>query len=194
MPHRRGNLHELSRLWRADVYRHTSRTDTPTLVKTWFAVPCFRYSAVMRACAALTAGRGRVAHVVGLLVLRRFQRRWGISIPSETSIGAGFYIGHSGGIVVNPRARIGRNCNIHQGVTIAQANRGPREGAPVIGDGVWIGPGATLVGAITIGDNVVIGPNSVVIDDVPADAVVASPRALIVSETHGAERYIEFTI
>src|SRR4051812_2714402 len=102
----------------------------------------------MRACRALATSRGRWAHVTALLVLRRFERRWGISIPYETEIGEGFYIGHFGGIVVNHRARIGRNCNIQQGVTIGQANRGSRKGAPVIGDRVWIGPGAKVVGSI----------------------------------------------
>lgn len=75
--------------------------------------------------------------------------------------------------MVNHRVRIGRNCNISHGVTLGQANRGRRTGVPVIGDGVYIGPGAKVVGAVTVGDNVAIGANCVVVDDVPDNAVVA---------------------
>jgi serine O-acetyltransferase len=183
---------ELNRLWRADLYRYEGHTGTRALIKAWLTIPGLQYTVVMRGCRALTDGRGRLAHVVALLILRRYQRRWGISIPSQTEIGEGFYIGHFGGIVVNPRARIGRNCNIAQGVTVGQSNRGRRQGTPIIGDGVWIGPGAKVIGAITIGDNVVIGANCVVWEDVPANAVVAATSGVIVSESGGASGYVNF--
>src|SRR3712207_7191864 len=57
-----------------------------------------------------------------------------------------FRSGHCGDIHVNPRARIGKNCNLSQGVTLGQANRGKNAGYPVIGDGVYIGPGAKIDG------------------------------------------------
>lgn len=50
------------------------------------------------------------------------------------------------------------NCNIHKGVTIGQENRGKRKGTPVIGDEVWIGINATIVGKISIGSDVLIAP------------------------------------
>jgi len=48
----------------------------------------------------------------------------GISIPFSTEIGSGFYIGHFGAIVVNGKSVIGKNCNISQGVSLGQVNRG----------------------------------------------------------------------
>jgi serine O-acetyltransferase len=98
---------------------------------------------------------------------------WGIELPREARIGPGLYIGHFGGIAVSPRAVIGRDCNLSQDVTIGMEGRGERAGAPVIGDEVYIGPGARIFGRIRIGDNVKIGANAVVRRDVPSNAVVA---------------------
>jgi Serine acetyltransferase len=61
-----------------------------------------------------------------------------------------------------PKLKLAKNCNIAQGVTIAQANRGRNEGVPEIGDEVWIGPNAVIVGKIKIGNNVLIAPNAYV--------------------------------
>jgi serine O-acetyltransferase len=73
-------------------------------------------------------------------LLRHYQIKYGFQIYPETQIGEGFYLGHWGSLVINPKAKIGKNCNIAQGVTIGQQNRGKNEGYPVIGDEVWIGP------------------------------------------------------
>ena len=117
------------------------------------------------------------------------QRHYGIQIPWGTHIGKGFYIGHFGTIVVNGGAVIGDNVNISQGVTIGQTNRGKRKGVPVIGNGVYIGPGAKVIGKVTIGNNVAIGANAVVTEDVPDNACVAGVPAKIVS-MNGAEGYV----
>ena len=124
------------------------------------------------------------------LVLRHHQIKYGFQIYPETQIGEGFYLGHYGALVINPKAKIGRNCNIAQGVTIAQANRGKNEGVPVIGDEVWIGPNAVLVGKISIGNNVLIAPNAYVNFDVPANSVVIGNPATISSNTNATLGYI----
>ena len=54
------------------------------------------------------------------------------------------------------------------------------ESGPTIGDRVFIGTGAKLLGPITIGDDVRIGANAVVIDDVPAGATVVGAPARVV--------------
>lgn len=123
------------------------------------------------------------------LRLRHYQFKYGIQIPWHTKIGKGFYIGHFGGIVVNGGTVIGKNCNISQGVTIGQANRGPRKGCAIIGDNVYIGPGAKIVGHVNIGNNVAIGANAVVTKDVPDNAVVAGVPARIIS-MEGSVGYI----
>ena len=116
----------------------------------------------------------------------------GISIPPDTQIGSGFYIGHFGGIVVNRRCVIGKNCNISQGVTLGQANRGKNKGYPTLGDNVYIGPGAKIVGAVKIGNNVAIGANCVVTKDIPDDSVVVGIPGRIISK-EGSKGYVNRT-
>lgn len=99
---------------------------------------------------------------------------WGIQIGRTARIGPGFYVGHFGGILVGRDVVIGKNACISQGVTIGLGGRGERYGAPVIGDDVYIAPGAKLFGKIRIGDNVSIGANAVVYKDIPDHAVVAA--------------------
>jgi serine O-acetyltransferase len=130
----------------------------------------------------------RFAH----FMFMRYTYKFGISIPFETSIGSGFYIGHFGGIVVNERSVIGKNCNISHGVTLGEANRGERKGCPVIGDNVYIGPGAKIVGAVRIGNDVAIGANSVVTKDVPDHSVVVGIPGRVISQD-GSAGYVNRT-
>ena len=126
--------------------------------------------------------------------MRHHQIKYGFQIYPETQIGEGFYLGHWGALVINPKAKIGRNCNIAQGVTIAQANRGKNEGVPEIGNEVWIGPNAVIVGNIKIGDNVLIAPNAYVNFDVPANSVVIGNPAQITPNGKATEGYINHKI
>ena len=99
----------------------------------------------------------------------------GISLPPFT-FGDGLSIPHYGSVVVNDKVRGGKFCRIHSGVNIGET----RDGAPQLGSGVYIGPGAVLYGAIKIGDNSVIGANSVVNIDVPANSMAVGSPARIV--------------
>lgn len=124
------------------------------------------------------------------LTLRHYQIKYGFQIYPETEIGEGLYLGHWGALVINPKAKIGKNCNIAQGVTIAQANRGKNEGVPIIGNEVWIGPNAVIVGKITIGNNVLIAPNAYVNIDVPDNSIAVGNPAVITPKLNATEGYI----
>jgi serine O-acetyltransferase len=115
--------------------------------------------------------------------------RFGMTIPMETAVGPGFYVGHFGGIVVHQEVRIGRDVNISQGVTLGLASRGPRFGCPTVGDRVYIGPGAKIFGNITIGSDAAIGANAVVTRDVEPGSVVVGMPARKISE-EGSFGYI----
>lgn len=106
----------------------------------------------------------------------------GISIPYTVKIGTGLYIGHFGTIILHPNIRIGDNCNLSQGVTIGISGRGEKRGVPTIGDRVYIGANAIVVGKIHIGDDVVIGANSLVNRDIPPCCTVIGVPAKIVSD------------
>jgi serine O-acetyltransferase len=118
---------------------------------------------------------------------RRTMVKYGIEIPYTTRIGPGLYIGHFGGIVVSSEASLGRNVNLSQGVTIGARFRGGRIDAPVIGDRVYIGPGAKIVGACRIADGCVIGPNAVVVGDQDENAVVVGIPGRAIKFTGSAE-------
>ncbi len=87
------------------------------------------------------------------------------------TIGGGLYISHIGGVHINPQAIIGSNCDITHRVTIGASAMG-RKGAPVIGNNVYIGTGATLVGKIKVGNGAKIAANTLVITNVPDGATV----------------------
>jgi len=134
----------------------------------------------------------RVFFPIAWLINRHQQIRFGIGISYKTSIGPGLYIGHEGGIVVSELAVIGKNCNLSHQVTIGVSRRGQRAGVPVIGDNVYIGPGAKLFGAIVVGDNAAIGANCVVTRDVPENGVVVGVPGRVISY-EGSQGYINNT-
>ena len=115
--------------------------------------------------------------------------KYGIDIPPHTKIVSGLYIGHFGCIRVSPNVIIGKNCNVSPWIAIGQVNRGVRKGWPVIGDNVYIGRGAKIIGNITIGNNVAIGANCVVTLDIPDNAVVVGIPGKVISYK-GSEGYI----
>jgi len=134
----------------------------------------------------------RIFFPIAWLINRHQQIRFGIGISYKTSIGPGLYIGHEGGIVVSELAVIGKNCNLSHQVTIDVSRRGQRAGVPVIGDNVYIGPGAKLFGAIVVGDNAAIGANCVVTRDVPENGVVVGVPGQVISY-EGSQGYINNT-
>lgn len=81
--------------------------------------------------------------------------------------GPGLAIVHVGPIVVNGRAKVGKNCRIHICTNIGDALTKEGDGSPVLGDNVYLGPGAKLFGPIVIGDNTAIGANAVVNSSFP---------------------------
>ncbi|MBR5984358.1 MAG: serine acetyltransferase [Bacteroidales bacterium] len=128
-------------------------------------------------------------YLIYRLKLNRLSYKSGIQIPDTTQIGKGFYIGHFGCIVISAQTIIGNNVNISQGITIGRTNRGEKQGVPTIGNDVYIGPGAKIIGKINIGDNITIGANAVVTSDVPDNACVAGIPAKIISYA-GSEGYV----
>jgi len=98
------------------------------------------------------------------------------TIGRGAQIGPGFAIVHSVGIVINSSVRAGKNLVIYHGVTIGA----DKHRSPSLGDNVFIGAGAKIIGGIRIGSDVKIGANSVVTKDVPDGATVIGIPARIV--------------
>jgi len=132
----------------------------------------------------------RWAHLRHLPILPSLFYRLGVlafstAIEPTAEIGPGTMCAHVGlGIVIGGAAVIGRDVVIGQGCTIGGRGAttkegGSREGMPTIEDGVYIGPGARLLGPIRVGRMAVVGANAVVIADVPPLAVVGGVPARI---------------
>lgn len=94
---------------------------------------------------------------------------------NTVNIQGGLYIVHGFGIVINGAAKIGKNCTILHSVTIGVA----KGKSPIIGDNVYIGAGAIIIGGVTVGNNVKIGAGAIVVDDVPDNCTCVCNKASI---------------
>ncbi len=119
-------------------------------------------------------------NALGALLARLVRPIWkgvpGLDM-SGTIIGPGLFVSHGQGTILSAE-RIGANLQVHQGVTIGWDYRGARR--PIIGDDVFIGAGAKVLGAVTVGDGARIGANAVVVCDVPAGATAVGVPARVV--------------
>jgi serine O-acetyltransferase len=177
----------------SDLYRYNGRRGPREFLYNLLLNPGFKYSLIMR-LTKYSYGKKVlfIPWVIFFIILRHYQSKYGIQIPFHAKIGKGFYIGHFNSIVVSNEATIGDNCNISHDVTIGRKNRGPMKGFPVIGNNVYIAPGAKIIGLVRIGNNVVIGSNAVVTRDVPDNAVVVGIPARIISYD-GSKDYVNNT-
>ena len=129
-------------------------------------------------------------HFLARIMLRSISNKTNIQIGWKTRLGGGFVIVHPGSIAVNNEASIGNNCTIYHGATVGMEFRGKRRGNPVIGDRVWIGPNATIVGNVSIGDDVLVAPSAFVNFDVPSHSIVIGNPGRIMSKDNASESYI----
>ena len=108
--------------------------------------------------------------------------RLGFTIPVN-ACGKGLRLSHYGSVVINGAAKIGDFCDIHSGVKRGRRGGGKINSAnvPVVGNYVWIGPGAKLFGKIRIADHCQIGANAVVNKsfEVPHSVIVGCPAKVI---------------
>lgn len=145
--------------------------------------PLVHFTYLLRQAERFARDTSGVSKLLGKLYrsrARSYGAKYGITIPINV-FDEGLFIVHYGSVIVSGDARIGKNCRIHSGVNI-----GFFRGAPVIGDNVYIGPGAKLFGPITIGNDVKIGANSVINFDVPDDATVVAPLGRILDRSNEA--------
>jgi len=102
---------------------------------------------------------------------------YGLEILIGAKIGGGLYIPHPFGTVIVPHS-MGENCSVIGNVTIGMRNKWE---FPRIGNQVFIGAGARVLGGIEIGDGASIGANAVVIEDVPPGVTVVGIPARVVN-------------
>jgi serine O-acetyltransferase len=115
----------------------------------------------------------------------------GIEIHPGATIGDGLFIDHGMGVVIGETAELGRNCHLYQGVTLGGTSTRRTKRHPTLGDGVTVGAGASVIGAVNIGDNVRIGAGSVVVTSVPPNATVVGVPGHIVAFHNPEDSTIE---
>lgn len=105
----------------------------------------------------------------------------GLEIHPGATIGPGFFVDHGMGVVIGETTIIGTNCVLFHNVTLGGTGKHDGKRHPTIGDNVFIGTGAILLGPISVGSNVKIGANSfIVMCDVPSNSTVAGTPARII--------------
>lgn len=95
-------------------------------------------------------------------------------------IGGGWVLMHGFGVVLNGGAKIGKNCTMYHGVTVGAINM---KAKPQIGDNVFIGAGAKILGKVKVGNHVKIGAGAIVVEDVPDNCTVVGPKAVAIHKT-----------
>jgi serine O-acetyltransferase len=101
-------------------------------------------------------------------------------IARHASIEGGLYLPHPVGVVVGESAILGKNCILHQGVTLGDRGECHEGSDPILGDCIEVGTGAKILGNITLGDYVRIGANAVVLKDIEAYAIAVGIPAKII--------------
>ena len=165
---------------KADLKRHTPFSPYVLFEQGLWAVIVYRYGRWVRNVQVPLVSL--FLRMTAFVLFKAMEVTTGISIPASAKIGKGFFIGHFGGIIVHAEVQMGENCSIGPGVVIGARGLG-RQGVPQLGNNVYVGVGAKILGHVKIGNNVRIGANAVVITDVPDNATVIGVPGRIIEKS-----------
>jgi serine O-acetyltransferase len=142
-------------------------------------VPTVRFMAV--ALLRLAQAAAERVPLAGSLIKQANHVLTGADLAYQAEIGPGLVLYHPTGVVIGPGCRVGARATIMQGATLgSDAVTGGDGASPVVGDDVFIGPGAAVFGGVSLGDRVRVGANSVVTDSFADDVVIAGAPARVV--------------
>mgnify|MGYP002540172704 FL=1 len=119
------------------------------------------------------------------LILARYisekaKRKTGIEIHPGATIGKRLFIDHGTGVVIGETAIVGNDVTLFHGVTLGGTGKEKGKRHPTVGNNVFIGSGAKILGNIVIGNNVKIGANAVILKDVPSNVTIVGVPGKIV--------------
>lgn len=111
----------------------------------------------------------------------------GADLNPRADIGPGLRISHGVGLVVGGAVKVGADAVMLHGVTLGSLSEDRADQMPVLGDRVFLGAGAAVLGAVTVGDDAFLGAGALVTRDVPAGSKVLSRAGIEVSPSGGAD-------
>lgn len=103
-----------------------------------------------------------------------------IEVSGSAKIGPGLRLPHPMGLIIGPHTTIGANCDLYADVRLVLGHGAKR--GPTLGDGVFLGDGAKVVGDVTVGARTVVGVSSVVTRDLPADVTAVGLPARVIRQ------------
>ena len=121
-------------------------------------------------------------YLIARVISEKAKRKTGIEIHPGATIGSNLFIDHGIGVVIGETAIIGNNVTMFHGVTLGGTGKEKGKRHPTIGNNVFIGSGAKILGNIKIGDNVKIGANAVILKDVEANTTIVGVPGKIVKK------------
>jgi len=178
------------------------RTKTPSLagkLKAWlwnFELPCiavYRFGQLAATLLEKSKLLGAIPFLLYLVPHTLLRLTFHLEIHHKCRIGPAFHLGHPYMIILGP-TEIGSNCNVAHNVTVGMGLGVAGRGLPVIGNNVWIGPGAILTGPITIGDGATIAAGAVVSRDVPPRTLVAGNPGRVVRADYDNTELLGYTM
>ncbi len=177
----------MNELLYTDFYRNAGGGVPPTVINQIKAV---RYHLSYRFSWFLRMAQMGKCKMLCRIALHGMYKHYGIEISPELKLGKGFLMIHPTNITINRQASIGDNFTILKGATIGNTKRGKNKGAPTIGNNVYVGLNAVVVGKITIGNDVLIAPNAYCNFDVPDHTIVIGNPGVCHPKPHAAQEYI----
>jgi serine O-acetyltransferase len=114
----------------------------------------------------------------------------GIEIHPGAKISRGVFIDHGMGVVIGETAEIGKDVTLYHGITLGGVSLKKGKRHPTLEEGVVIGAGAQILGAITLGECSRVGANAVVVDSVPRDSVIVGVPGKVVEHKIHKQRMV----
>lgn len=121
-------------------------------------------------------------YLIARYISEKTKRKTGIEIHPGARIGKRLFIDHGVGVVIGETAIVGDDVTMFHGVTLGGIGSETGKRHPTVGNNVFIGCGAKILGNITIGDNVKVGANAVILKDVEENTTVVGVPGVIVKK------------
>jgi serine O-acetyltransferase len=184
-------MKELYLLIRSDLYRIVGSNKNWLGILINFYKPEFSYFFWLRFTRNYYLKGSKFCFFLSKYLLRPYTIKYDYEIPYQCRIDFGLRLMHLGGVIVDPLATIWRNVTLLRGFTVGSNIRGKRKGAPTIGNDVFIGANAAIIGKVMIGNDVMVAPNTFINFDVPAHSICFGNPGKVVHKKYATEFYID---